>query len=410
MMSNKMAKKIAAGIAILLAASMIFSVLASGLAFVSATDSISELEEKLETIEQEKKELQAEMDALDTEIGLVSEKKAALDLQMGLTQDEIDTTQDLIDELELQIADKEIELENATIALEDKTELYLTRTRVMYEQGTSSYLDVILASEDFSDMLTNFEIISQIMAFDKGVVEDFQAAQQEIVEIKAGLESDKEAELTYQGTLEQKHLELETQEKEQQALLDELNSDLEKKQAEDERMDAEKDEINAEVERLSKEAAEKEAAAAAAAAAAGTTYSSSSTVTGSLTWPLPGYGWSCVSSEYGYRVHPIYGTTTMHAGMDLAVPAGTPIVAAASGTVVKSYFSTSYGNYTVINHGGGLMTAYAHQTSRYVSVGDTVSAGETIGTVGTTGNSTGNHLHFEVYVNGSTVNPRNYFN
>ena len=97
-----------------------------------------------------------------------------------------------------------------------------------------------------------------------------------------------------------------------------------------------------------------------------------------------------------------------HKGMDIASGKGNPVIAAASGTVVKSYLSSSYGNYIVISHGGGLMTAYAHMTRRLVSVGDTVAAGQQIGTVGSTGNSTGNHLHFEVYENGTAVNPRNY--
>ena len=154
----------------------------------------------------------------------------------------------------------------------------------------------------------------------------------------------------------------------------------------------------------------KEAAAAAAAAAAakkkGTTSNQVTTTgsgtatrySGTFTWPLPGY--TVASSRYGWRVHPIYGTRKFHKGEDIPAPTGAAIVAAASGTVTTAGWVSGYGNYTVINHGGGVMTAYGHQSAIYVSVGQTVSAGQTIGAVGSTGNSTGPHLHFEVYVNG----------
>ena len=128
---------------------------------------------------------------------------------------------------------------------------------------------------------------------------------------------------------------------------------------------------------------------------------------GTFTWPLPGY--TSASSAYGWRVHPIYGTRKFHKGEDIPAPTGAAIVAAASGTVTTAGWVSGYGNYTVINHGGGVMTAYGHQSAIYVSVGQTVSAGQTIGAVGSTGNSTGPHLHFEVYVNGATQSPMSYF-
>ena len=127
-----------------------------------------------------------------------------------------------------------------------------------------------------------------------------------------------------------------------------------------------------------------------------------------MVWPCPTYTY--ISSEFGGRVSPITGEwQSGHKGIDIASGKGNPVIAAASGTVVKSYLSSSYGNYVVISHGGGLMTAYGHQSSFAVSVGDVVTQGQVIGYVGSTGNSTGPHLHFEVYVNGATVDPKSYF-
>lgn len=124
-------------------------------------------------------------------------------------------------------------------------------------------------------------------------------------------------------------------------------------------------------------------------------------------WPTPGY--TTITSPYGYRIHPITGKLKFHSGVDIGAPGGTPIVAVADGTVTISVYSSSYGNYVEIDHGGGVRTRYAHMSKRLCKVGDTVTQGETIGLVGSTGNSTGNHCHFEVRINGTTYDPMQYF-
>lgn len=420
MMNRKWAKRMAAAVALLLAVLMLFSVFSSALLYAGAAN-LSGLRSQLSQIESKKKQIQKEINALGDKISVASEKKAALDQQIGLTQDEIDTTKALISQLDTQITQKTTELEEATKALEEKTELFSKRVRVMYEQGESSYLDVLLASEDLVDMLSRIEIVGQIMDYDKTVMEEYAAAKQDIADKKKALEDDKQEQETYQAGLQAKYDELDTQRAQQQKLMDSLNSDLAAKKAESEKMDAEREAINNEIAEMSRKAAQqaaaKEKASSSSSSSGSSSTSKSSTSSsvatpssGTFTWPLPGYGSGSITSNYGYRIHPISGVRKLHSGVDIGAPAGTSIVAAASGTVVKSYMSSSYGNYTVISHGGGIMTAYAHQSKRYVSVGDTVSAGQTIGAVGSTGNSTGNHLHFEVYVNGSTVNPMQYFN
>ena len=357
--------------------------------------STSQLKSRLAELKSARAEANAAVEALEGESEKYSEKIAALDYQIQSTRAELNATQKIIDSLTQDIADKQDELDETIAQLDEKQELFETRIRVMYENGDTTYLEVLLSSEDFSDMLTNMEIVSQIMDYDKRIVEEYKALKAQIETQKAALESDRKDKQDYADDLEQTYEEIEAQKKEYKALKAKVDSDLALKKAEAERMLREQDEINDEIAALSRQET------AASGGGGGKVYS------GSLVWPCPSY--SRISSQYGYRTHPISGTRKLHKGLDIAASSGNPVIAAASGTVVKSYFSSSYGNYVVISHGGGLMTAYAHMTRRLVSAGQTVSAGQQVGTVGSTGNSTGPHLHFEVYVGGSTTNPMNYF-
>ena len=357
--------------------------------------STSQLKSRLAELKSARAEANAAVEALEGESEKYSEKIAALDYQIQSTRAELNATQKIIDSLTRDIADKQDELDETIAQLDEKQELFETRIRVMYENGDTTYLEVLLSSEDFSDMLTNMEIVSQIMDYDKRIVEEYKALKAQIETQKAALESDRKDKQDYADDLEQAYEEIEAQKKEYKALKAKVDSDLALKKAEAERMLREQDEINDEIAALSRQEA------ASSSGGGGKVYS------GSLVWPCPSY--SRISSQYGYRTHPISGTRKLHKGLDIAASSGNPVIAAASGTVVKSYFSSSYGNYVVISHGGGLMTAYAHMTRRLVSAGQTVAAGQQVGTVGSTGNSTGPHLHFEVYVGGSTTNPMNYF-
>lgn len=253
------------------------------------------------------------------------------------------------------------------------------------------------------------------MDYDKQVVQEYKELKASIETQKASLESDRKDKKNYAESLEDTKKEIESQKKEYKTLKAKVDKNIELKKAEAARMLKEQDSINSEIEAISKREAEAARAAKEAARRRANSASSSSgsysgggkAYSGSLVWPCPSY--NRISSPYGYRTHPISGTRKLHKGLDISSSKGNPVIAAAPGTVVKSYFSSSYGNYVAISHGGGMMTAYAHMTRRMVSVGQQVSAGQQIGTVGSTGNSTGPHLHFEVYVGGSTTNPMNYF-
>lgn len=273
-------------------------------------------------------------------------------------------------------------------------------------------MEVLLNSDSFSDMLSNMEIVSQIMEYDKNVVTEVQQMRDSIEQMKEKLESDHKQQKEHKDSLEAGKHELEADKAKLKTMMEQVESNMDSARKLAAQMDAEREQINAEIAELSRreaEAARKRAQEEKRKAAQQNSSSSHTAVFsgGSMRWPCPNY--SYISSEFGARVHPITGEwQSGHKGIDIASGKGNPILAAKSGTVVKSYLSSSYGNYVVVSHGGGLMTAYAHMSKRMVSVGDTVSAGQQIGTVGSTGNSTGNHLHFEVYVDGAVVNPMDY--
>lgn len=409
-MNNKLAKRITVSS---LMAAMLAGLLLSGTGTEQTTASAaskSQLKSRLSELKSARAEANAAVKQLSGQAEKYSEKIAALDYQIESTRAELNATNQLIETLTKDIEEKEDELEETIQTLDEKQELFATRIRVMYENGETSYMEVLLNSESFGDMLSNMEIVSQIMDYDKQVVQEYKELKSSIETQKASLESDRKDKKNYAESLEDTKKEIESQKKEYKTLKAKVDKDIALKKAEAERMLKEQDSINAEIEEISRREAEAAKAAREAAKNRGSSSSYSGggkAYSGSLTWPCPSY--SRISSPYGYRTHPISGTRKLHKGLDIAASKGNPVVAAAPGTVVKSYFSSSYGNYVAISHGGGMMTAYAHMTRRMVSVGDTVSAGQQIGTVGSTGNSTGPHLHFEVYVGGSTTNPMNYF-
>ena len=412
---NRLIAAIIAGVlAVLMLGSTIFGALSMAMAA-----SKSELNNRLAEIKSQKAEIEAQLAEYEKQKDNYAGQIGTLNNKINLTEQEIDATQEAIDALTDSIEETKANLKQAEKELADKQELFETRIRVMYENGDTSYMEVVLNSESFGDMLDNIEIVSQIMDYDKGVVAEYTAIRDSIQEMEESLEADRKQQKEYKESLEVEKEGLEADRADLQAMLAKIENDSEYAQKVSDQLADEQDEISNEIAELSRKEAEaaarKRAAASSSSSSSSSRGSSSSSSSsnyssggsGSLIWPCPTYTY--ISSEFGGRVSPITGKWQGgHKGMDIASGKGNPVIAAASGTVVKSYLSSSYGNYIVISHGGGLMAAYAHMTRLLVSVGDTVAAGQQIGTVGSTGNSTGNHLHFEVYENGTAVNPRNY--
>lgn len=411
MYHNKRNRIIAAIIAGILVVLMLGSTIFGALSMAAAA-SKSQLNNKLAEIKTQKAEVERQLAAYQKDKEAYAGQIGTLNNKINLTEQQIAATEEVIQELTRSIAETNEELAKAEEKLAEKQVLFETRIRVMYENGETSYMEVLLNSDSFSDMLSNMEIVSQIMEYDKNVVTEVQQMRDSIEQMKEKLESDHKQQKEHKDSLEAGKHELEADKAKLKTMMEQVESNMDSARKLAAQMDAEREQINAEIAELSRreaEAARKRAQEEKRKAAQQNSSSSHTAVFsgGSMRWPCPNY--SYISSEFGARVHPITGEwQSGHKGIDIASGKGNPILAAKSGTVVKSYLSSSYGNYVVVSHGGGLMTAYAHMSKRMVSVGDTVSAGQQIGTVGSTGNSTGNHLHFEVYVDGAVVNPMDY--
>lgn len=391
MMKKSTTRLISCVIAAILVIALLASMLATGITFAGAAEDVDELQDKLSSLEDEKAAVKEKIAELTKQANDVEATRAALQSEIDLTKEEISTVEAYIDRLQEQIDVKTTELAAAEEALEQKEEEFALTVRTTYEQGDSSYLEVLLNSSSFADLLSRMEIITAIMEDNKKIVAEYTAAKEDIEQKKQELQDTQDDQKEYQENLNYKVDELAASEAEQAALAESLQAYKAESEAEYDRISNEMQDVSNQIAALS----------AQSAASGGVPYS------GTFVWPTP----SCTttSSVYGYRVHPIYGTVKFHAGEDIPASYGAEILAAASGTVTTAGWVSGYGNYTVIDHGGGTMTAYGHQSSILVSVGQYVEQGQDIGYVGSTGNSTGPHLHFEVYQNGSTVDPKSFF-
>lgn len=393
MMKKKTVRRISCVIAAILVISMLVSMFASGITFAAAAeDDADSLQDKLSSLEEEKAAVQETIAELTKQADDVQATRAALQKEIDLTKQEIETVEAYIERLQQQIDVKTTELEAAEDALEEKEEQFAQTVRTTYEQGEISYLEVLLNSSSFSDLLMRMEIVSAIMEDNQKTVDEYTAAKEDIEQKRDDLQQTQDEQKDYQENLNYKVEDLAASEAEQAALQESIEAYKAESEAEYDRISSEMQDVSNQIAELSRQAAAN---------------GSVPMGDGTLIWPTP----SCTvtNSAYGYRVHPIYGTVKFHAGEDIPAGYGAEILAAASGTVVTAGWVSGYGNYTVIDHGGGLMTAYGHQSSFAVSVGDVVTQGQVIGYVGSTGNSTGPHLHFEVYQNGSTVDPKSFF-
>lgn len=333
-----------------------------------------------------------------------------LDAKIQVTSAKISTLESEIVRLNKDIAENQEKLEEAQVNLSENTDALRMRLREMYKRGNVNYLEVILNSRDIEELLRNNEIISSIARADRELIEFIQEQIDTIKETEETLQIDKAKVSASKAAVENERQSYQAAVDAKNNYMKVLESNLDLYKAEFEKAQSNWDALDSEIARLQKEITAQKKAEEAAARRATRVHSNITVSSGprngqSYTWPLPGY--YSISSPFGYRVHPILGYSKFHSGVDIPAPSGTPIVAAKSGTVIMSQLMSGYGNVVMVDH-GDTVTVYAHCSALNVGVGESVKAGDVIAFVGSTGLSTGAHLHFEVRVNGSPVNPLGY--
>ncbi|MDO4268525.1 MAG: peptidoglycan DD-metalloendopeptidase family protein [Eubacteriales bacterium] len=367
---------------------------------------VEEAKKKVSAIEEEKKKVEASLKNLE---GLKSDAAAYVKRLDG----DLESLNRELDSLAVQITDKEADIEATGLELEQARQVeekqyadMKLRIKYMYEQGDTSYIDMLLQSDDMVQLMNRAEYIKKISEYDRKKMDEYVATKETIAAQEQALKDDREKLLELQDSTEAKQQSVET-------LLSEKNRELKNFEsqinaAEGQISEYEKD-LKAQesrIQQLEAEIKRREEEARKAAEAAGKSYKTVNLGDISFIWPCPSS--SRITSGFDGRSSPTEGASSNHQGIDIGAGSGSAIVAAASGTVVVSTYSYSAGNYIMINHGGGVYTVYMHCSQLLASEGQEVKQGQTIAKVGSTGYSTGPHLHFGIRSGGRYVNPQAY--
>lgn len=396
-------------LAFLMMVTLVVSVIGSlGALAAGGQDQIDALEQQKSELQSQQASIQTNIDDLIAQQADVIDQKAAMDEKNELARQEIELINEQIDVYTGLIEDKAEELEKAEAAEQAQYELYRKRVRAMEEEGSYTYLDILFQCRSLSDVLSAIDMIGEIMDSDKRLFEEYKAARETTEQVKAEYEATLAQLGEKQETLEAEKAELEEQIAAAVEVINQLQNDIDAAKAEYAKAAAAEAAAQASINAIIAQMQAEEEAARQEAAKNNQQYTGTgSTATGTYIWPCPSSTY--VTSAFGMRDHPLFGDERPHSGIDIAGSAGSEVLAADSGTVAVATYSSSYGNYVTIYHSNGDYTLYAHMSSLAVSAGQSVTQGDVIGYVGSTGWATGPHLHFEIRVNGSTVDPLSYF-
>ncbi len=384
-------------------------------------DEIEQLEVEKASYEEAAERARQAAELIQGKIDSVSEFKRQLDEAAAEATAVYEERQAALDETLYRIDENEVKLAEVTEELNAKHQVLETRVRDIYINGQISYLDVLFGAQDFGDFLTRMDLLKRVIIRDSELVADVLAYQNEIKEVGKQLEADRKVQTELAAKAEEaRDVQLEKVAK-QQALIDLMQNDKDVYDRQYDEMMA----SSAEVQRLilAKEEERRRAAEAAEAARRQAELEAQrqagnvdivefgddsgyvmQSYGGGMIWPISGP----ITSEFGWRTHPIFGSARFHSGLDIGGDYGMPIHAAQSGVIIEAGWIGGYGNTVMIDHGGGIVTLYGHNESLAVSVGQQVSQGQVIAYCGSTGNSTGPHCHFEVRVGGEPVSPWDY--
>jgi len=332
---------------------------------------IKDIRKKAEELKGEKKSIEAEIQILDSELRALTLETEKQEVQKQ--------------ELNMRIAESEQKIAELTDEIDKNNMLLEQRLRAMYMNGTGGYLEVILNAENLIDALTRMDLIQLIVKSDVELLKTINEQKKEVEELKAAQEIRRHELTAVINDLNIKQNEVLIASRSKENYMSSLQNNIEEILRQEAAMEEQSKQIEKDIIALQR-----------AVEYAG----------GELLWPLPGH--YRITSEYGGMIHPITGVWSTHGGTDIAAPYGTNILSSNDGVVIYAGYHYSYGNYIIVDHGGGIATLYAHCSKLLASEGQAVTKGEPIAKVGSTGESTGNHLHYEVRLNGVRKNPMEY--
>lgn len=347
--------------------------------------------EELAEVNAERKKVKEELYSKNKKWKEITASIAELDKQIASTQTKLNDLQGQMKNLNTNIKAAKTKIDAAQKEIEENDQLLNQRIRMMYKTSDMTYLQLLLESKSIPDLLSNVYNVQTIVNSDKELLEELERKKNELKEYEEKLLKEKDRMTQVQNTIKSEQAQLAQYSQKQKTAKAAIDKDIDMLERQQKQLQIESNAIE-----------QKILAEMRKSGSNNLPYSG-----GSMLWPLPIKG--TLTSPYSNRVSPITGRAEFHLGQDIAAPAGTSVYAANAGTVITSQYQRSYGNVVVIDHGGGVSTVYAHNSSLIVSPGQTVTKGQTISRVGSTGDSTGNHLHFEVRINGKAVNPMQYF-
>ncbi len=389
-------------IAILLAAVCASSCLIVPSSAEGSDAKVQSYEEQMQDLQKKQEEAQARIDQTKSDLSNAVEYKRAIDETLEVTYSKVALAQDMLAELDVKIADKEAEIVKQNEIIEERREQFKKRMVSIADDGSFSNLSLLLSAGSMTEFLTIYDSVSSILAYDRRVMNELDEAKTALVAAKDELEAAKVAQESALTELQNSTAYFNQLSAESSNAINALSQNESELEQTYQYYLNQEQQIAAELQAYVKELQAAQERAAAQQHQPVPVYSG-----GGYIWPLDGY--TTISSGFGNRYIEQYGLSGFHRGIDIPAAAGTPIRACASGTVLRSEFHYSWGNYVLVDHGGGFCTLYAHMTTRSVSAGEVVSQGQTLGTVGQTGHAYGNHLHLEYWINGEVSDPTQMF-
>ena len=358
-----------------------------------------ELEDQKQEAQEKKEEAESQMEEVTAEKNSVLDEISELTVQISEYESEINDLNDKIDSLETSISDKEEEIEKLEKETKEKQDLLIERLVAMYEKGQTTYLDVLLSSEDITSLISNYYRIEELASADQAVIDSIIAKQEETENAKQELEKEKNEINETKQEVEQKNESLQNAKASKQVKVASLSEEEKELQASIDEFEEAIKQADEDIKKLTQNTS-----------SSGGSGGYTGSFQGVLEWPLS-YSYNIITSIFGNRTAPTAGASSNHGAIDIGV-SYVPVYAPADGKVIIARWLSGYGNYVMIDHGNGYYTGFGHLSGYSVSEGDIVSTGQQIATSGNTGISTGPHLHYEVYIGGTAnyyrVDPLQY--